>query len=137
MMFVTLACVVFDLRAGTVKGASAGHPELVLLGPGRPPRFVFSSSGAVAGVMPGSEVTDESMEFAPGETFLLYSDGVSEAFGPEQELFGDDRLLEQLTREPGKTAAETVASVRAAVRRHAAETPQSDDITIVAVRRLS
>jgi sigma-B regulation protein RsbU (phosphoserine phosphatase) len=81
-------------------------------------------------------VADESLDFAPGETLLLFSDGVSEAFGPGQELFGDDRLLEQLTREPGETAAETVASVRTAVRRHAADTPQSDDITIVAVRRV-
>ncbi|MGH9323380.1 MAG: SpoIIE family protein phosphatase [Vicinamibacteria bacterium] len=136
MMFVTLACLVFDLRAGTVTGASAGHPELVLLGPGRPPRVVFPSSGAVLGVMPGAEMGSESMDFAPGDTLVLFSDGVTEAFGPGQELFGDDRLLEQLAREPGATAAETVASVLAAVRRHADGAPQSDDITIVAVRRL-
>ncbi|MGH9391028.1 MAG: SpoIIE family protein phosphatase, partial [Vicinamibacteria bacterium] len=61
MMFVTLACLVFDLRAGTVEGASAGHPELVLLGPGRPPRFVFPSSGTVLGVMPGAEMGSVSM----------------------------------------------------------------------------
>jgi sigma-B regulation protein RsbU (phosphoserine phosphatase) len=136
MMFVTLACLVIDLRAGTVKGASAGHPALVLLAPGRPPRFVFSSSGAVAGIIPGAEMSSESIDLASGETLVLFSDGVSEAFGPGQELFGDERLVEHLAREPGATATETVASVLSAVRRHAAGTAQSDDITIVAVRRL-
>jgi sigma-B regulation protein RsbU (phosphoserine phosphatase) len=136
MMFVTLACLVFDFRTGRVTGASAGHPALVLLGPGRPPRFVFESSGAVAGVLARAEITSATLDFSPGETLLLFSDGVSEAFGPGQELFGDERLLEQLAREPGTTAAETVLSVLTAVQRHAAGTPQSDDITIVAVRRL-
>ena len=83
-MFVTLACLVFDLRSGRVTCASAGHPALVLLGPGRPPRFVFSSSGTVAGIMPGTEMGSETLDFAPGESLVLFSDGVTEAFDPAQ-----------------------------------------------------
>jgi hypothetical protein len=65
---------------------------------------------------------------------MLSSDGVSEAFAPDQDLFGEERLLAHLSREPGATAAETVACVLGAVRRHAAGAAQSDDITILAVR---
>lgn len=135
-MFVTLSCMVFDLPWGRVTSASAGHHAAVLLAPGKPPRLVFASSGPVAGLLPGSEYQSETLSFEPGETLVQFSDGVSEAFSPDQELFGEERLLELLSREPGATAAETVAGVLGAVRRHAAGAAQSDDITIVAVRRI-
>jgi sigma-B regulation protein RsbU (phosphoserine phosphatase) len=134
-MFVTLCCVVFDLPTGRVVGASAGHHAAVHLGPGRLPRLVFSSSGPVLGLLPAIQISNESISLEPGETLVLFSDGVTEAFDPAEDLLGEDRLLDQLTREPGGTAAETVASVLGAVRRHAAGAPQSDDLAILAVRR--
>jgi phosphoserine phosphatase RsbU/P len=136
-MFVTLCCAVFDLPTGRVTCASAGHHAAVHLGPGRPPRLVFSSSGPVLGLIPGARFSSETLPFQPEETLVLFSDGVTEAFDPSQELLGEERLIEQLTREPGANAAATVASVLGAVQRHAAGAPQSDDLTILAVRRLS
>ena len=133
-MFVTLACLVFDLRHKKVTHASAGHSPPVLLRAGSPPRYVFDQSGMVAGLMPGGEIPSETMDLEPGDTFVLFSDGVTEAYDPKQELFGEDRLLEQLAQNPGQNATETVASVLDAVRAHAAGSPQSDDTTIVAVR---
>jgi sigma-B regulation protein RsbU (phosphoserine phosphatase) len=134
-MFVTLCCAVFDLPTGRVTCASAGHHAAVHLGPGRPPRLVFSSSGPVLGLLPGARFSSETLSFEPEETLVLFSDGVTEAFDPSEELFGEERLIEQLVREPGANAAETVASVLGAVQRHAAGAPQSDDLTILAVRR--
>jgi sigma-B regulation protein RsbU (phosphoserine phosphatase) len=135
-MFVTLSCMVFDLASGRVTSASAGHHAAVLLAPGKPPRLVFSSSGPVAGILPGSEFQSETLSLGPGEMLVQFSDGVTEAFAPDQELFGEERLLEHLSREPGATAKETVSGLLGAVRRHAAGAPQSDDITILAVRRV-
>ena len=134
-MFVTLCCAVFDLTTGSVTCASAGHHSAVLLGPGRPPRLVFSSSGPVLGLLPGARFSSETLPFEPGETLVLFSDGVTEAYDPSQELFEEERVLEQLAREPGRNAAETVASLFGAVQRHAAGSPQSDDLTILAVHR--
>ena len=71
---------------------------------------------------------------APGETLVLFTDGVSEAFDPDQQLFGEERLVEHLARKPGRNAKETTESVLEAVRRHAAGAKQSDDITVVSVR---
>jgi phosphoserine phosphatase RsbU/P len=136
-MFVTLCCASFDLPTGRVVCASAGHHAAVHLAPGRPPRFVFPSSGPVLGLLPGAQYSSESLSVAPGETLVLFSDGVTEAYDPAENLFGDERLLDQLVREPGATAAETVNSILGAVHRHAAGAPQSDDVTIVAVRRRS
>ena len=134
-MFVTLCCAVFDLPTGRVVCASAGHHAAVHLAPGRPPRLVFSSSGPVLGLLPGAQYSSETLSFAPGDTLVMFSDGVTEAYDPAENLFGDERLLDQLAREPGATAAQTVASILGAVQRHAAGAPQSDDVTIVVVRR--
>ena len=134
MMFVTMACLVYDLQSGQITCANAGHNPMALFGPGKPPRFVFPSSSIVAGLFPGNPVCCESMDLAPGDTLVLFSDGVTEAFNKEEELFGDARLLAQLDREPGQNAAGTVSSILQAVSRHAAGAPQSDDISIVAVR---
>jgi sigma-B regulation protein RsbU (phosphoserine phosphatase) len=133
-LFVTLFCAVFDPQTARVTCASAGHPSPVLLRPGSAPSLPFRSSTMVAGILPGMEVGSQTLELRPGDTLVLYTDGVTEAFSPEEVLFGDARLIAQLTREPGGKAAETVASVLRAVRQHAGDYPQSDDITIVAVR---
>jgi phosphoserine phosphatase RsbU/P len=134
-MFVTMACLVFDLRSGRITGASAGHNPLVLVGSHAPPRFVLPCTGTVAGVFPGIEITSESIELAPGDMLVLYTDGVTEAFNTEGKMFGNERLLECLQRLPAQTAVQTVTSVLSAVRDYAAGAVQSDDITILAVRR--
>ncbi len=132
-MFVTIACLLFDLPTGTVTAASAGHNPLVILKPNQAPRFVFSASGAMAGLFPTLDIACESMAMAPDDTVVLYTDGVTEAFNHHREAFGDQRLLESLGH-AGQTAADTVRSLTEAVRNHAAGAPQSDDITVVAVR---
>ena len=91
----------------------------------------------VAGAFPGLQVTRHTLQLAPGNLLLFYTDGVTEAFNSANELFGEDRLLEELSRRPGQTAAQSVAGVLEAVRRHAGENPQSDDIAMLALRRLS
>jgi sigma-B regulation protein RsbU (phosphoserine phosphatase) len=88
----------------------------------------------VAGLFPGNPVSGESLELEAEDTLVLFSDGVTEAFSRDEELFGNERLLDQLTGEPGQNACETVSSILRAVRQHASGAPQSDDISIVAVR---
>jgi phosphoserine phosphatase RsbU/P len=133
-MFVTLQCLIVDTAKGQVACASAGHHGAVLLAPEKPPRLVIQPSGRVVGMLPDNPVTTESIELQPGETLVLFTDGVSEAFDREKELFGEERLLAHLAKEPGRNAKETTLGVLEAVRRHAAGAKQSDDITVVSVR---
>jgi phosphoserine phosphatase RsbU/P len=132
-MFVTIACLVFDLRSGTVTGASAGHNPLVFIRPQQPPQFVFGASGTIAGVFPAFDITSESMTLAPGDMLILYTDGVTEAFNPQREIFGDERLLQCLGGKPKQNAEQMVKGLLEAVRNYACGTPQSDDITLIAV----
>ena len=77
---------------------------------------------------------DGRREAGDGETFVLYSDGVSEAMDVNDDFYGDDRSLATLGATAGASPAETVKQVLADVRTFAAGAKQSDDIAIVAVR---
>jgi sigma-B regulation protein RsbU (phosphoserine phosphatase) len=133
-MFVTLQCLVFDLEEQRVACAGAGHHQLAILSPGRPPRLACPSSGRAAGLMPLNPVEREVLPLAPGDTFVLFSDGVSEAMNEAEDFYGEERLLAALASMSGATAAEIVTRVLADVRAFAAGAKQSDDITVLAAR---
>ena len=133
-MFVTLQCLLFDLASRRVTCASAGHHSAARMSAGQPPHMVFSSSGPVLALLPSGGIESESCPLEDGDTFVLFTDGVSEAFNPEEELFGDERLLAHLAASPGRSARDVTTGVLDAVRRYAAGARQSDDITVVAVR---
>jgi len=133
-MFVTMQCLVFDLEHRRVSCAGAGHHQLAVLSPGRPPRLGCSSSGRPAGLMASNPIERETFPLEPGETFVLFSDGVSEAMNAAEDFYGDERLLMALSASAGTSAAETVATVLADVRAFVAGAKQSDDITVLAAR---
>lgn len=133
-MFVTLQILVFDPAKREVTCASAGHHGAVRIPRDAPPEIVFTSSGRVLGLLPAEPICRETLTIEPGDTFVLFTDGVSEAFGPDGELFGEDRLLAHFQSSPPQSASAATLGTLAAVRRHAADTKQSDDITVLAVR---
>jgi sigma-B regulation protein RsbU (phosphoserine phosphatase) len=133
-MFVTIQCLVFDLAQGQVTVAGAGHHQLAILSPGRPPRLAFPSSGRPAGLMPLNPIERESMALSQGDTFVLFSDGVSEAMNAADDFFGEERLLAHLAALPAPAPTDIVRSTLEAVRAFAAGAPQSDDISILAAR---
>ena len=133
-MFVTMQCLVFDLEHRRVSCAGAGHHQLAVLSPGRPPRLACASTGRPAGLMPFNPVERETLPLEPGDTFVLFSDGVSEAMNPEEDFYGEERLLAALATAAAATPAEIVTRVLADVRAFAAGAKQSDDITILAAQ---
>lgn len=133
-MFVTLQCLVFDLEHRRVSCAGAGHHQLVILSPAHPPRLACPSSGRPAGLMLFNPIEREIFPLEPGDTFVLFSDGVSEAMNPVEDFYGEDRLLSALAGASDATLAEIVARVMADVRAFADGAKQSDDITVLAAR---
>jgi sigma-B regulation protein RsbU (phosphoserine phosphatase) len=133
-MYVTLQCLVFDLKERRVSCSSAGHHQLVVLSTGQPPRLAFRSSGRPAGLLPINPMSCETAPLAPGDTFVLFSDGVSEAMNPAEEFYGEERLLDTLASTKGTTSNEIVTNVLTDLRAFTAGAKQSDDITVLAVR---
>ncbi|MBP7937676.1 MAG: fused response regulator/phosphatase [Phycisphaerae bacterium] len=134
-MFVTLLCMIVDPATGIVACANAGHPSPVLVRPGAAPCVTLGSTAMVSGIMAGTAIGGETMELQPGDTLVLYTDGVTEAFDAAGTMFEEAQLLRCLGHASGQTAGETASIVLEAVRRHAGDHPQSDDITVVTVRR--
>jgi phosphoserine phosphatase RsbU/P len=133
-MFVTMQCLVFDLERRCVSCAGAGHHQLAVISPGHSPRLACPSSGRPAGLMPLNPIERQTLPLEPGDTFVLFSDGVSEAMNLEEDFYGEERLLAALARTSGAPAAEIVTGLLDDVRAFTAGAKQSDDITILAAR---
>jgi sigma-B regulation protein RsbU (phosphoserine phosphatase) len=133
-MFVTLQCLVFDTKERRVLCAGGGHHELAVLAPNGPPRLMCKSTGRPIGLMPANHIECETIALEPGETFVLYSDGVSEAMNDRDDLYGEERLLATLAAHRGATLPDMLSHVLTDVRAFADGAKQSDDITMLAVR---
>ena len=134
-MFVTLFCAILDTTSGRLAFASGGHSSPVLVRPGEAPRLLPGHPGTVVGIQHSLSFEPREMQLEPGDALFLYTDGVTEAFDPDRQCFGEDRLLRAL-REAAPGSREMVERVFEAVRAFARGAPQSDDIAILAIRWL-
>ena len=134
-LFVTLVCARITPSSGRIEVASAGHPAPLLVAPGAVPSQPFTTSGLVAGFRGGETYESDGGTLAPGEMLVFFSDGIPEAGSATGEAFGQERLANLLSMRAGQGACVAVDAVIAAVREHAAGTSQSDDITVLALRR--
>jgi sigma-B regulation protein RsbU (phosphoserine phosphatase) len=130
-MFVTFLCAVFEPQSHRLTLANAGHCRPVLLPAHEPPRWAVNSLGTALGFETGLEFERTELPFKPGDVLILYSDGVSEAFNPHDECYGNDRLLADAGECSGQSAPAITASLLQKVRTFAGGAPQSDDIAIL------
>ena len=132
-MFVTLLVGVVDCVTGELALASGGHNPPVLRTADGHATYLEFDGGPVLGFIEGPEFPIWRSRLAPGDTLLLYTDGVTEAFDAAEEMFSDERLLEVVEELP-VAASGLAAGVMRAVHDFASGCDQSDDITIVALR---
>ena len=136
MMFVTVLYAVYDPLTGALAYANGGHCNPLRVRTDGSCEELAPTSGIVLGLAPEIEYRQERTVLMPGETLIIYSDGVSEAHNPQGEEFGVDRLacLFSKGRAP-KKAKEASERVLQAVEDFAAGTPQSDDVTCLTLHR--
>ena len=137
-LFVTMVIARYTEQTGELVYVNAGHPPPLVLCGGRSARLLAGPTAPLLGAMPEDqigEIRQESATLAPGETLLLYTDGLTEAMSPTRELFGDARLLS----EAGAMAVEPVRALcdKLVTRIDAFQAGQAaDDLTIMALRRV-
>jgi sigma-B regulation protein RsbU (phosphoserine phosphatase) len=132
-MFVTVGCGVLDTGSGMVKYVSAGHePPLVLRVDGSvaPLRV---ESGAAVGIDAPAEYRLAQGFIAPGDTLMLYTDGVTEAETGDHTLFGADRLIKLLSEGDAGDPSALVRRVVDSVGAGSADFHAGDDVTVLAV----
>ena len=133
-ILVTMVYAVIDARNGTLTFASAGHPPpLVVDGPG--PAHPLFVGGAALGLANSGAYTTATLALKPGDSVLLYSDGVSEARYEGGCEFTHAQLCTALAAQHGKNAAQMGRALEDGLRLHLASHAPADDMTFIVISR--
>jgi sigma-B regulation protein RsbU (phosphoserine phosphatase) len=135
MMFVTLFFAMIEPATGELEFCNAGHNAPYRLN-GKTVETIEGGKGIILGVRPDAVYSTGRLALAPGDGVYLFTDGVTEANNATEELFGETRLEAVLRAADGAPCAEIVKSVAYAVRGFVGDALPSDDITMLAIRRL-
>jgi sigma-B regulation protein RsbU (phosphoserine phosphatase) len=132
--FVTFAYAVVDAGARQIRYANAGHnPPLVVRRDGTVDRL--SPTGLVLGIAPDWAYTTGVVPFEAGDRLICYTDGITEAQSPDDEEFGEDRLLEAIRSVPAGRSEAVTDAINAAVSAWTRQQPQ-DDATLIVISAL-
>ena len=130
-LFVTVWFAILDIRTGKGMAANAGHEHPALRrADGKYELVVYRHSMAVA-TMEGIPFKEHEFELHPGDSLFVYTDGVAEATDAHNELFGTDRMIEALNKNPDATPQEILTTVKSSVDEFVGDAPQFDDITML------
>jgi serine phosphatase RsbU (regulator of sigma subunit) len=128
-LFVTVFYAVFDPATGVLTYSNGGHNPPLLRRANGQVEMLTSAAGLVLGMFPASY--DEDMaQLAPGDTLVLYTDGVTEAFNVDVQMYEEARLVERVRDDGGATAKGLVTAIFDSVIGFSGAAPQSDDITV-------
>lgn len=133
-MFVTCLCCVLNIRTGRLVYANAGHEKPFVKHKDGSFEIAKIRSGFVLAGMPGYKYQDFEVQLQPGDTIFNYTDGVPEAINEKNEEFGLERLQNVLNEAKDDSVRLLCRKVRMAVRNHAGNAPQFDDITMLAFK---
>lgn len=134
-MFVTVCYGIYDRDTGILDYANGGHNAPLIVRADGATEYVKMPVGVALGVMPGIPIGKESCGLNEGDMILFYTDGVTEGMNEEGELFGEERLALFASGFAGSDAEAFSTAVVKAVHDFAGDSPQSDDITCVVLKR--
>lgn len=142
-MFITLAYAVLDLRTGQLEFANAGHNPPLLVRHERCAIEKLERGGMALGVLVDSRIQGGSNHLQSGDFLVMYTDGVTEAFSPQDEIFGDELLHSTILaeiacqeRDGGPDAQRLVDAIDQRVSEFIAGSSRSDDLTLLVLKRL-
>ena len=132
-MFVTLFLAVLHLETGEMTFVNAGHTEPYLIDAAGVTKLPSSGNPPV-GAFAGVAFQEETIVLGHGQQVFLYTDGVNEAYGRDDEQFGEKRLRRLLERCGRATPGQCLGCIRKALDDFCGDCEQSDDITMLCVR---
>jgi sigma-B regulation protein RsbU (phosphoserine phosphatase) len=132
-IFTTLLCLLIDLRKNTLLFASAGHHPILRCRAEEPAKFLDCKGGVPVGLLDRAEYPVNEIAIAPGDVFLLYTDGITEARNLQGEEYSTGRLT-KILRSDGGTAREQTERILADLNVFTKGATQHDDMTLVAIR---
>jgi sigma-B regulation protein RsbU (phosphoserine phosphatase) len=133
-MFVTAIYGVINTRTGEFTYSNAGHNPPIWVHEDQAERL--TRTGMALGVSEVIEIDQRTLQISQGDRILFYTDGVTEAFSEQDELFGEDRLI-NVVRTAHDASADLLDAIDNALDIFIGSTPPADDITMISVKRIS
>jgi sigma-B regulation protein RsbU (phosphoserine phosphatase) len=137
-IFISVLYGIFDMENRTLTFARAGHNPLLVRKNEVSAMELLNPKGIAVGMEKGplfSKIIEEqSVHVEPGDIFIFYTDGISEAMNTRGEEFGEDRLEALLRQNAGGSAKDILENIRNAVFGFTGSAPQHDDFTMVVVK---
>jgi len=131
--FATLFYGELDFVNHTITYCNAGHDAPISILQNKIIRL--TEGGLLMGCFDFAEFEQVSKKIEPGECLLIYSDGVTEAMNSTNEEFGEEKLLSLLKSNMNLSAKELIDKIVSEVKIHSSKVEQSDDITLMVIKR--
>ena len=129
--FVTVWLGIIDITTGKGMVANAGHEHPALKRKGGEYELVVYKHSPAVGTISGINFREHEIELNPGDSLFLYTDGVTEATNENDELFGNDRLINALNLDADASPKQLLANVKTEIDDFVGQAPQFDDITML------
>lgn len=132
---MSMTVLIFDPKEKKIEFSNAGHPHPIVLNQATPKYLI--ASGSILGISMETRFTDKTISYAPGERFVLYSDGLTESINDRNEMYGDRRLIKLLGSLDAKLSSEDITQALLGDRKKFSQgEPLNDDITTVVIKTL-
>ena len=136
MMFITLIIGKMNLSTGVIQYSNAGHNAPVIVKDGKA-SFLKVDPNVALGIVKDYEYSLQKTKLEKGSSLFLYTDGLSEATSADNTLFGEDAICENLSGCGSEATTEGMISrMNDAVNKFVGNAEQSDDLTMLAIKRL-
>lgn len=132
--YATLFYGILDSSNDTFRFSNAGHNPPILMNSDKKV-ISLTKGGTVLGFMEDFQFEEDSVNLKKGDTIIIYSDGINEAFNIDDEEYGEENLLSIIKDSLSLDAEKIIENVFESVRSHVQDAPQSDDITIVVIKK--
>lgn len=135
-MFVTAVYLLLSTESGEVRYANAGHNAPLWVQRAEGIITPLPPTGMALGVIENAKISEQTLTLRPDDLLLLYTDGLTEAFSPAGEIFGEARLRALLNSNLPHSAQDVMEAVRGGIHAFVKGASLADDMTLLVARRL-
>jgi sigma-B regulation protein RsbU (phosphoserine phosphatase) len=134
-LFVSAFYATLDIHSGRLTYANAGHNRPLWLQSDSGEIQELTAQGIVLGILEDIELEEREIDVTPGDVLVFHTDGVTEAMDIAGQQFGEERLRATVAAIPNASAQQITSAVVDAVKTFTGDAPQSDDLTLLVVKR--
>ncbi|MBQ7168897.1 MAG: SpoIIE family protein phosphatase [Synergistaceae bacterium] len=133
-LFVTVWLGILELSTGKVIASNAGHEPPAVRRAGGKYELLDAAQNTAVAIMEDMNFEDSEFQLEHLDTLYLYTDGVTEATNSDRELYGSDRMIDELNRTLGAPADEVLGIMNKSVMNFTGKAPQFDDLTMLCLQ---